>query len=325
VDDRAQAGCYRVANVDVAAQRAKEIRKVLLLTLALNLVVAGLKVAYGTLTHTLSLRADGFHSLTDGANNVLGLVGIWWAARPPDEKHPYGHERSEVLAASAIGASLILVAWEVGSGAIERLQHGAGAPRPDIGSVAVLLLTLVVNVGVARYEGLRARALGSAFLASDASHTASDVLVTAGVLCTLAGVHLGLLWLDWAAALAIGVFILATGARVLWRNMDYLMDSAQVDERRIHAIACSVPGVAGAHEIRTRGVPGSIRVDLHIQIARHLDVVQAHEVTHWVIEAVKREIVDARDVIVHTEPAQVGAPYPELPERMLPRSASQTA
>ena len=60
--------------MDVAARRGREIRKVLLLTLGLNLLVAGLKVAYGTLTNTLALRADGFHSLTDGANNVLGLV-----------------------------------------------------------------------------------------------------------------------------------------------------------------------------------------------------------------------------------------------------------
>jgi cation diffusion facilitator family transporter len=310
--------------VDVAARRGREIRKVLLLTLGLNLLVAGLKVAYGTLTNTLALRADGFHSLTDGANNVLGLVGIWWAARPPDEKHPYGHERTEVLAASIIGASLVLVAWEVGSGAFERMRQGAAAPRPDIGSVAVLLLTLVVNIGVARYEARRARALNSAFLASDASHTASDVMVTAGVLCTLLGLHLGLFWLDWVAALVIGVFILVTGVRVLLRNVDYLMDAAQVDERRIHAIVCAVPGVAGAHKIRTRGVPGSVRVDLHIQIARHLDVVQAHEVTHWVIEAVKRDVADARDVIVHTEPALPGASYPDLPDHMQTGAASKT-
>ena len=322
---RAEQAATVSGTVDVAARRGREIRKVLVVTLALNLVVAGLKVAYGTLTNTLSLRADGFHSLTDGGNNVLGLVGLWWAARPPDEKHPYGHERTEVLAASVIGASLMIVAWEVGSGALERLSHGAATPRPDIGSVAVLLLTLVVNIGVARYEAQRAKALGSAFLASDASHTASDVLVTAGVLCTLAGLHFGLVWLDWVAALIIGVFILVTGVRVLLRNVDYLMDAAQVDERRIHAVVCAVPGVAGAHKIRTRGVPGSVRVDLHIQIARHLDVVQAHEVTHWVIEAVKRDIADARDVIVHTEPALVGAPYPALPQHMQPSAPERAS
>jgi cation diffusion facilitator family transporter len=314
------ANCYPARlPVDPAARRAQEIRRVLLITLGLNVLVAALKLAYGTMSHTLSLQADGFHSLTDGTNNVLGLVGIWWSARPPDDKHPYGHQRTEVIAASAIGASLILVAWEVARGAIERIGEPAAAPRPDLGSVAVLLLTLLINVGVARYEARRGKALSSTLLESDASHTASDVLVTLGVLLTLAGVHLGLTWMDWVASCVIGVFILVTGARVLWRNVDYLMDTAQVAPERIHAIACAVPGVAGAHKIRTRGVPGSIRVDLHIQIARHLDVVQAHEVTHWVIAAVKHDIEGVHDVVVHTEPAGVDDVYPALPERMLRR------
>ncbi len=298
------------------ARRGLEVRRVLLVTLVLNVLVAGLKIFYGTLTHTMAMRADGFHSLTDGANNVLGLVGMWWAARPPDEKHPYGHERSEVIAASIIGASLLLVAWEVGRGAVERWGGDAALPRPDAGSVAVLLITLVINVGVARYEANRAKALNSAFLASDASHTASDVLVTLGVLVALAGVWLGMFWVDGVAACIIAGLIFVTGLRVLWRNVDYLMDAAQVEAHRIHSIACSVPGVAGAHAIRTRGVPGSVRVDLHIQIAWHLDVVQAHEVTHWVIEAVKSGIEGVRDVVVHTEPAAVDASYPALPLRM---------
>jgi cation diffusion facilitator family transporter len=307
-----------VPNLDTAARRGLEIRKVLLVTLALNLLVAALKLVYGTLTHTLSLRADGFHSLTDGTNNLLGLVSVWWSLRPPDEQHPYGHQRTEVIAGSVVGASLILVAWEVARGALERWGGETEPPRPDAGSVVVLLLTLLINAGVARYEANKARELQSAFLASDASHTASDVLVTLGVLLTLTGVWLGLHWLDAVAAVVLAAFILTVGVRVLLRNVDYLMDSAQVDEARVRGIACAVPGVASAHKVRTRGAPGAIHVDLHIQIARHLDVVQAHEVTHWVIDAVKREIDGVRDVVVHTEPAAAGATYPELPERMAP-------
>jgi cation diffusion facilitator family transporter len=303
----------------MAARRGLEIRRVLFVTLLLNLLVAVAKLVYGTLTHTQSLRADGFHSLTDGTNNLLGLVSVWWSLRPPDKEHPYGHQRMEVIAGSVVGASLILVAWEVASGAIARWGGDAAPPQPDVGSVAVMLVTLLINVGVARYEARKARQLGSAFLESDASHTASDVLVTLGVLLTLAGVWLGLHWLDSVAAVVIAAFILATGVRVLLRNVDYLMDAAQVDEERVRAIARAVPGVASAHKVRTRGAPGAIHVDLHIQIARHLDVVQAHEVTHWVIDAVKREIDGARDVVVHTEPAADGAVYPELPERMAPR------
>jgi cation diffusion facilitator family transporter len=292
------------------------VRRVLWLTLGLNLLVAVLKLIYGSLTHTLSLRADGFHSLTDGSNNVLGLLGMWWAARPPDSKHPYGHEKVEVLAASAIGASLLLVAWNVVSGAIERLQHGAHAPELNLETWAVMLLTLGINLGVARYEARRARALGSTFLASDAAHTLSDVLVTLGVVATVALIQLGYGWIDPYASCVIAVFILVTGVQVVGRNLDYLMDAAQVDEAKIRDIVCLVPGIASAHKIRTRGTPGAIRIDLHIQIAPHLDVRQAHEVTHWAIDALKHQLEGVRDVVVHTEPASDGAPYPVLPARL---------
>ena len=296
--------------------RNAAVRRVLWLTLGLNLLVAVLKLIYGSLTHTLSLRADGFHSLTDGSNNVLGLLGMWWAARPPDSKHPYGHEKVEVLAASAIGASLLLVAWNVVSGAVERLQHGAQAPELNLETWGVLVLTLGINLGVASYESRRAKALGSTFLASDAAHTLSDVMVTLGVVVTVAFIQLGYGWVDPYASLAIAVFILVTGVQVIVRNLDYLMDAAQVEEAKIREIVCQVPGVASAHKIRTRGTPGSIHIDLHIQIAPHLDVRQAHEVTHWAIDALKREVEGVRDVVVHTEPARDGAPYPELPARM---------
>jgi len=302
---------------DSLEARNAGVRRVLWLTLALNTLVAVLKLVYGSMTHTLSLRADGFHSLTDGSNNVLGLLGMWWAARPPDSKHPYGHEKVEVLAASAIGASLLLVAWNVVSGALLRLQHGAQAPELNRGTWLVLGLTLAVNLGVTRYEARRARELGSTFLASDAAHTFSDVLVTLGVVVTVALVQLGYGWIDPFASIGIAVFILVTGVQVIVHNLDYLMDAAQVDEARVRDLVCQVPGVASAHKIRTRGTPGAIRIDLHIQIAPHLDVRQAHEVTHWAIDALKREVEGVRDVVVHTEPAQDGALYPALPARML--------
>ena len=173
------------------AQRTREIRRVLLVTLGLNLLVAGMKLAAGTLTHTLSVRADGFHSLTDGVSNVLGLLGVWWASRPPDAKHPYGHEKMEVIAGSIIGAALLLVAWDVVWGAIERLGTQGLPPTPDAMTWAVLGATAAINVFVVVYERRQAQRLSSSFLASDASHTLSDLLVTLGVVVTVACVQLG--------------------------------------------------------------------------------------------------------------------------------------
>ena len=301
--------------------RTRSVRRVLVLTLLLNALVASLKIVYGKLTHTLSLEADGFHSLTDGINNVLGLLGIWWSTRPPDSKHPYGHEKIEVLAASAIGASLLIVAWSLVQGAIERLRHGGAAPDLQLGTYLVLLLTLAINIGVSRYEARAAKKLQSTLLASDAAHTLSDVLVTLGVLLTMAVIHLGYPWVDPIATCVLAAFILITGLKVISHNLDYLMDTAQVDEAKIRDIVTRVPGVASAHKIRTRGTPGLIRIDLHIQIAPHLNIRHAHEVTHWAINALKHELSSVCDVVVHTEPAADGLPYPELPERMRERGS----
>jgi cation diffusion facilitator family transporter len=298
--------------------RNRRIRRVLLFTLLLNALVASLKLVVGTVNHTLSVRADGFHSMTDGFSNVLGLVGMWWASRPPDTKHPYGHEKMEVLAGSVIGASLLLVAWNVVESAIARLLVPGLPPTPDASTWLVLLVTLAVNLVVVLYETRQAKRLNSAFLTSDAAHTLSDVLVTLGVVVTVGCIQLGQAWVDWLAAFVVAGFIVVAGLRILSRNFDYLLDAAQVAQGAVDAVVRRVPGVASTHKIRTRGQPGTIRIDLHIQIAPHLNVVHAHEVTHWVIDALKREVPGVVDVVVHTEPASVSAPYPELPHRMSP-------
>lgn len=303
--------------------RARDVRRVLLITLGFNVVVAVAKLAYGTWTNALALRADGFHSLTDSSNNLVGLVGVWLSSRPPDQKHPYGHHKMEVLAASVVGASLLLMAWEVLSGAYERFQSGGSPSRVDLGTALVLIITLAVNGGVARYEARRGRELDSAFLLSDAAHTRSDILVTVGVMIGTALVYLGQPWADPVAALCVAVFIVIAGVQVLGQNLSYLLDAAQVDVAIVQRLACSVAGVASAHKVRTRGAPGAIHVDLHIQIAPHLDVVQAHQVTHWVIDSVKRGIPGVLDVVVHTEPARTGEPYPPLPADMA-RSSGDT-
>jgi cation diffusion facilitator family transporter len=295
--------------------RHSQVRRVLWVTLALNVAVAAAKIAYGHAAHALSIRADGFHSLTDSSNNLVGLLGVWWASRPADDGHPYGHAKFEVLAAGLVGVSLLGMAYDVAKGAILRLA-GAPTPPPQIDALAFLVLagTLAVNVGVSRWERRRGEELTSPMLTSDALHTSSDVMVTLGVLASVALVRLGYPLIDVIAAIGIAGFIAWAGIGVLRTNLAYLADSATLDPARIISLAKTVPGVASAHKVRTRGMPGSIYVDLHIQVAPHLTVVDAHRVTHWVIDAIKAGFSGVRDVLVHTEPARAGEPYVPLPE-----------
>lgn len=301
---------------DDGAQRratARRISRVLWITLGLNVAVALSKIAYGHLAGVLSIRADGFHSLTDSVNNLVGLLGVYFAARPADAGHPYGHAKFEVLAAGVVGLSLLGMAYDVLTGAISRLLYGAAPPHLDALAFVVLAVTLGVNLIVARYERVQAERLGSPFLASDAAHTSSDVLVTLGVIVTVGLVHAGYAALDSVMALVIAGFIAWTGVQVLRQNLRYLADAAALEPEAVRRIAIAIAGVAGAHKVRTRGSPGDIHVDLHIQVARHLDVVTAHRVTHWVIDAIKQKLPGVTDVVVHTEPAAEGQPFNPLP------------
>jgi cation diffusion facilitator family transporter len=308
------APAVELSSDEAEAGRARAIRGVLWLTLGLNLAVAAAKIGYGHAVHALSIRADGFHSLTDSTNNLVGLGGVWIASRPADAGHPYGHHKFEVLAAGLVGLSLLGMAFDVAKNAIDRLG-GTAARAPEIGTMAFVVLvgTLLVNMAVARWERRRGIELGSAFLQSDALHTSSDQLVTLGVLASVGLVRLGLTVVDVFAAIGIAGFIAWAGIGVLRTNLAYLADAARLDPEAIVAVARTVPGVASAHKVRTRGMPGSIYVDLHIQVARHLTVVDAHRVTHEVIDAIKLAFAGVRDVLVHTEPARPGEAYTPFP------------
>jgi len=295
------------------ALTARKVRRVLWVTLALNVVVAGSKIAYGHAASVLSIRADGFHSLTDSVNNLVGLLGVYFASRPADAGHPYGHAKFEVLAAGVVGLSLLGMAYDVLTSAAERILGHAPPPRLDALAFVVLAVTLGVNLIIARYERTKAEELDSPFLASDAAHTSSDVLVTLGVIATVGLVQAGFAALDSVMALGIAAFIAWTGVQVLRQNLRYLADAAALEPDAVRAVVVTVPGVASAHKIRTRGAPGDIHVDLHVQVARHLDVVMAHRVTHWVIDAIKQQLPGVTDVVVHTEPAAEGQPYNPLP------------
>jgi cation diffusion facilitator family transporter len=176
----------------------------------------------------------------------------------------------------------------------------------------VLVGTLLVNVAVARYEKKQGILLRSPLLTSDAAHTSSDVFVTLGVILAVIFVKLGYGVFDLLAASAVAGFIAYTGIGLIRENAGYLLDTALVPEATITDRALQVPGVASTHKIRTRGTPNSIHIDLHIQIAPHLNVVQAHEVTHWVIDTLS-EIRGVVDVVVHTEPATPDQTYTPLP------------
>jgi len=285
-----------------ARARTIAVRRVLWWVFLLNLAVAGAKLGYGLLIDSVSVTADGFHSLFDGTSNIIGLLGLGLAARPADPEHPYGHRKYETFASAAIGALLLFAAWRVGSAAIERLANPGSGPTVDAVSFVVMTVTLAINITVTTLERRQAKILGSQILAADASHTASDVLVTLGVIGGLIAVRSGYPVADPILGLVVAGFIVFAAFRVLGEAGSALADAAAVDPVAIGEVVLGVEGVLGYHDVRSRGTGSDVYVDLHVQVAPDITVGQGHEIVERVERAVCDAFDDITDVIAHLEP-----------------------
>jgi cation diffusion facilitator family transporter len=282
--------------------RTRKIRQTLWIILALNLGVSFAKMAWGFISGSVAMQADGFHSLFDGASNVVGLIGIYLAARPADADHPYGHGKYESYASAVIGAMLALVAYNVGSNAIRELMALSAEPEVSFMSFAIMLGTLIVNIGVTMYERAVGRKLCSEILIADSSHTASDVFVSLGVILGLVAIKLGFPTADPIVAIAVSGAIVWAAWGVFKKANETLSDRARIPPSLVCAVAQSIPEVLGCHHIRTRGSEAEIYVDLHIQVDPSMKVEEGHAVAERVERAICEQLGAVVDVIAHLEP-----------------------
>jgi cation diffusion facilitator family transporter len=281
--------------------RSGAVSRVLLRVLILNLAVAGAKLAFGYATGAVSIISDGFHSLTDSASNVVGLVGLRASRKPPDEDHPYGHRKYETLAAAGIFVFLLLVVVEVSRAALHRLAGGE-APTVTILSFAVIIVTLIINLFVVRYERGEAQRLSSELLHADAMHTQSDVLTSCAVLVSLAAVGLGFPILDPIGGMVIAVFIARTGWGIARDTSNVLADRVVLAEDEIRRVVMSTPHVVGCHQIRSRGSADHTFLDLHVWYPATMPLHEAHRLSHIVKDRLMSTYPQIADAIIHIEP-----------------------
>lgn len=285
--------------------RLPAVRRVLWITLFLNFLVAGAKLGYGRYTYTLSMVADGFHSLLDGSSNIIGLIALSFASKPPDKGHPYGHHKIEAMVAIVISGMLFLACYEIFTNAYNRL-HDKIHPEVTLISFLIMIVTMAINYGVSRYELRKGREYGSQILTADSAHTASDVWASLSVIIALIGVEFKIPYIDIAAAGFIALFVGYSGYKIVGESLNTLMDRSILDPKKVVQAALSVPGVLSCHNIRTRGHPNSIFMDLNIHVDPKLPLEDAHQLTHRVIEKIQSEHPQVVDVVVHTEPATPG-------------------
>jgi cation diffusion facilitator family transporter len=280
------------------------VRRVLMITLALNLAVVIGKLFAGILAGSLSVISDAIHSSVDSLNNIVGLVVMRYATAEPDDEHPYGHAKFETLAAFAIAGFLFVTCYQIGLSAFKKLfsQEAATIEITPL-TFSVMIVTIAVNVFVAVYEKREGRRLQSEFLIADAIHTRSDILVSCSVLAGLFLIRLGYVWLDPVVSMAVAAFIAWNGYQIFKTTVPVLVDAAPVPSTRITKIAEAVPGVHSVHDVRSRSYGGEMFIEMHLHVTAEVEA--DHVASHAITEAVEERLADEFGKVtatIHVEP-----------------------
>ena len=229
------------------------VRRILIIIFVLNITVALLKGIYGLATNSLSMSADGLHSLFDSTSNIIGLVGIAIASRPPDKEHPYGHAKFETFASIGIAVLLFASCFQLILAAVGRFQNPSVPVVTEL-SFGITGLTLAINIGVSAYEYILGKRLKSSILVADSMHTRSDIYASIGVILGLIAIKMGYPLADPVIALLICGLIILTGLEIIKDSSSVLLDKAPIEESKIVDLAKSVDGVCTCHRVRTRGM-----------------------------------------------------------------------
>jgi cation diffusion facilitator family transporter len=283
-------------------ERYAAVARVLLRVFWLNLAVAVAKIVFGYTSGAVSVLSDGFHSLTDAASNVVGLVGTRAARQPPDADHPYGHRKFETVAAAAVTVFLVVVIQEVVRAAFNSLAGRSMPAEISVAGFVIMAATVTINLFVIRYESGEAKRLGSELLLADATQTRGDVWTSLTVIGAMAGARFGWPILDPLAALVVTAFIGYAGYQIATATTRILSDRIVISEGDLERVVLSVPGVVGCHHIRTRGSTDHVFLDLHVWMPAEIPLLEAHALSHVVKDRLMDQYPQIVDAVIHIEP-----------------------
>jgi cation diffusion facilitator family transporter len=289
----------------VVVENARRNRAATLTSLTSNAVLTVLKLVVGLVTGSVAVLSDAANSAGDLIASGIAYAGVRAASRPADEDHPYGHERSENLAALVEGLLVLAAGAAVALEAVRRLIDGGSALVAVDVAVAVMVLSTLVNVVVSARLRRIARTTGSPAVAAEAAHLASDVWTSAGAAVGLIIVRAtGWERVDAAVGVAIAVYVVVVGARIAWRAAQILIDQTLPAEE-LDLITATLDDFAaregvGFHALRARRSGSKRHVDMHMVVDPETTVRDGHVLTGRVKTAVQRALPGS-EVLIHLE------------------------
>ena len=274
--------------------------------MATNVILTVAKFTAGVIAHSGAMISDAVHSASDIFSGLIVLIGVRISSKAPDEKHPYGHERFECVAALLLSGILALVGGTIGVNAVKDIIGGRVQEAPGILALVAAVVSIVTKETLFWYTRGYAKKYRSTALHAEAWHQRSDALSSIGALIGIAGARMGVPVMEPVASLIIALFILRVAVRIFRDAIDQMVDhsASEETEAAFRETAMEQPGVQGVELLRTRMFGNRVYVDLEIAADPGLSLAAAHEIAERVHDAIEQTYPDVKHIMVHVNPAK---------------------
>ena len=280
--------------------------KVSVISMATNVILTVAKFAAGVIAHSGAMISDAVHSASDIFSGLIVLIGVRISSKAPDDKHPYGHERFECVAALLLSGILALVGGTIGVNAVKDIIGGGVQETPGILALVAAVVSIVTKESLFWYTRGYAKKYRSTALHAEAWHQRSDALSSIGALIGIAGARMGVPVMEPIASLIIALFILRVAVRIFRDAIDQMVDKSASEETEtaFRTTALEQPGVMGVELLRTRMFGNRVYVDLEIAVDPEMKLAAAHEIAERVHDAIEQTYPEVKHIMVHVNPAK---------------------
>ena len=286
-------------------------RRVAAISVALNACLAAGALVVGARGGSLTVMASGVEFAADVGASLVVLAGFWYASRPADANHPYGHGRAETLTGLVIGLALFVVGAAIVVHALSDVS--AMHPPPAAYTVWPLAVALAVKSTLMVWKVRVGRRTGSQALLADGWNDSVDVLSAVAAIVALALTLYDPATFraaDHVGGMLVGVFVIIAGLGVARSTSQDLIDTMPpgVLLDRVRQSACQVDGVRGVEKLFGRKTGLQYQMDLHLEVDGWISVDEGHVIATHVRDRIRADVSEVSDVLVHVEPTGLGSP-----------------
>lgn len=289
--------------------RNKTGNKAAIVAIIANSILTVLNITVGLVSGSYALVSEGAHTLSDIATSVIAFIGFKIGQKPADEDHPIGHGRAEAISGLVIVLFLAMVAYEIITGAFNKIFHPELITVPDIYAALMAVFGIIINFLISEYIIRIGKEIKSPAIVADGEHQKTDIFSSIAILIGVVVSNMGYPILDPIIGLVIGLLIIRTAFKIGRENIDNIMGRVPSTEleNRVRRVANKTPNAQEAHNIRVDYFGSYATVYLHIKLDGNMTLEESHKIAHEVENNILNKIPEVKYVMVHACP--IGVEY----------------